>query len=136
MPTELSRQMTFARDGAQRVRSGVDVRALRDISDAVADLPFERAGSRIYGDATLRRLLASPGAVGIVAASVLGRGCQPVRAVLLDKTPATNWSVPWHQDRTIAVAERVEVAGFGPWTVKSGLLHVAPPFDVLAAMLT
>ena len=26
--------------------------------------------------------------------------------------------------------------GFGPWTVKSGLLHVAPPFDLLAGMVT
>ena len=34
------------------------------------------------------------------------------------------------------VRERVEAAGFGPWTVKSGLLHVAPPVDLLARMLT
>jgi hypothetical protein len=32
--------------------------------------------------------------------------------------------------------ERVDVEGFGPWTVKSGLLHVAPLFDLLAGMLT
>lgn len=34
------------------------------------------------------------------------------------------------------VAERHEVAGFGPWTSKAGLLHVAPPFDLLATMVT
>ena len=34
------------------------------------------------------------------------------------------------------VAQRGDVAGFGPWTVKSGLLHVAPPYDVLAGMAT
>jgi hypothetical protein len=34
------------------------------------------------------------------------------------------------------VALRREVAGFGPWTIKSGLLHVAPPYDVLARMVT
>jgi ectoine hydroxylase-related dioxygenase (phytanoyl-CoA dioxygenase family) len=82
------------------------------------------------------RLLASSGPVGGVAASVLGQACQPVRAVLFDKTAATNWSIAWHQDRTIAVAERIDVDGFGPWSVKSGLLHVAPPFDLLAGMLT
>ena len=42
----------------------------------------------------------------------------------------------WHQDRTIVVTRRIEVEGFGPWTVKSGLLHVAPPFDLLAGMVT
>jgi ectoine hydroxylase-related dioxygenase (phytanoyl-CoA dioxygenase family) len=47
-----------------------------------------------------------------------------------------NWSLAWHQDRTIVVVERVDVEGFGPWTVKSGLLHVAPPVDVLAGMVT
>jgi hypothetical protein len=56
--------------------------------------------------------------------------------MLFDKTPATNWSLAWHQDRTITVAERIDVDGFGPWTVKSGRLHVAPPFDVLAGMMT
>jgi ectoine hydroxylase-related dioxygenase (phytanoyl-CoA dioxygenase family) len=42
----------------------------------------------------------------------------------------------WHQDRVVAVRERKEVEGFGPWTRKHGALHVAPPFDVLARMLT
>src|SRR5262249_52803550 len=45
-------------------------------------------------------------------------------------------SLGWHQDRSIAVAERIEVDGFGPWTVKDGLLHVAPPFELLVRMVT
>jgi ectoine hydroxylase-related dioxygenase (phytanoyl-CoA dioxygenase family) len=76
------------------------------------------------------------GSVGAVAGRMLGQACQLVRAILFDKTPATNWSLAWHQDRTIAVAERIDVDGFGPWTVKGGILHVAPPFDVLAGMVT
>jgi len=60
----------------------------------------------------------------------------PVRAILFDKTSAHNWSVPWHQDRTIAVAHRCEVPGFGPWSVKRGVVHVEPPFELLAGMLT
>jgi ectoine hydroxylase-related dioxygenase (phytanoyl-CoA dioxygenase family) len=67
---------------------------------------------------------------------VLGEACQPVRAIHFDKTPDTNWSLAWHQDRTIAVAKRIDVDGFSPWTVKSGILHVAPPFDLLASMVT
>jgi hypothetical protein len=57
-------------------------------------------------------------------------------AILFDKNPATNWSLRWHQDRVIAVKQRIEVEGFGPWTIKSGLPHVAPPFEILAGMLT
>jgi len=128
--------MTFVRDGAQRFRSAVGAGALRDMMNVVADLPPEKAGNRIYGIPALRPFLCSSGPVGMVAASILGQTCQPVRVVLFDKTPSTNWSLAWHQDRTIAVAERIEVDGFGPWTVKSGLLHVAPPFDLLADMVT
>ena len=32
--------------------------------------------------------------------------------------------------------QQVAVAGFGPWRVKSGLQHVAPPSEVLAGMVT
>jgi len=59
-----------------------------------------------------------------------------VRAILFDKTPSTNWSLAWHQDRVIAVRDRIEVAGFGPWSRKHGALHVAPPFEVLSRMIT
>jgi ectoine hydroxylase-related dioxygenase (phytanoyl-CoA dioxygenase family) len=34
------------------------------------------------------------------------------------------------------VKERREVPGFGPWTVKSGMIHVAPPFELLTRMVT
>lgn len=58
-----------------------------------------------------------------------------MRAVLFDKTAITNWALAWHQDRTICVRERVAVEGFGPWTIKRGMHHVAPPFNLLAAMI-
>jgi ectoine hydroxylase-related dioxygenase (phytanoyl-CoA dioxygenase family) len=128
--------MMFLRDGAQCIRSAVGTAALHEIGNAVADLPPERAGIRLHGIAALRPFLAPAGPVGAVAARALGQACRPVRAILFDKTPASNWSLAWHQDRTIAVAERIDVDGFGPWTVKSGLLHVAPPFDLLAGMVT
>jgi ectoine hydroxylase-related dioxygenase (phytanoyl-CoA dioxygenase family) len=34
------------------------------------------------------------------------------------------------------VKRRVEVDGFGPWTTKQGMQHVAPPFALLSGMLT
>ena len=44
------------------------------------------------------------------------------RALFFDKTAQSNWAVPWHQDLSLAVAERVEVMGFGPWSCKEGIL--------------
>jgi hypothetical protein len=60
----------------------------------------------------------------------------PVRAIYFDKSPEANWLVPWHQDLTLALRERAEVAGFEPWSVKDGIPHVQPPVELLEQMLT
>jgi hypothetical protein len=43
---------------------------------------------------------------------------RPVRAILFNKSPDANWLVGWHQDLTIAVRERRDVPGYGPWSIK------------------
>ena len=58
-----------------------------------------------------------------------------VRGLLFNKVAQANWAVPWHQDLTIAVRERRESPGFGPWSVKDGAVHVQPPDEVIARML-
>jgi ectoine hydroxylase-related dioxygenase (phytanoyl-CoA dioxygenase family) len=55
---------------------------------------------------------------------------------MFNKTPATNWSLGWHQDRTICVREKLKVPGFGPWTMKRGMHHVEPPFSLIDHMVT
>jgi ectoine hydroxylase-related dioxygenase (phytanoyl-CoA dioxygenase family) len=109
---------------------------LGGIEAVLDDLPPDRAGVRLQGRAALAGLLAAAAPIGSVAATALGPDCFPVRAILFDKTQATNWTLGWHQDRTIAVRERAEVPGFGPWTRKGGMVHVAPPAAVLARMVT
>ena len=42
---------------------------------------------------------------------LIGREASVVRSIFFNKTPESNWAVPWHQDLTIAVADRRE----GPW---------------------
>jgi len=131
----LSGLLTFERDGAQRFpRAAVEM--LPEIEATVSGLEPDRAGIRLYGIDGLSALLAPETAIGSVAAGVIGQAARPVRAILFDKTATANWSLGWHQDRTIVVAERCEVEGYGPWTIKAGLLHVAPPFELLARMVT
>lgn len=74
--------------------------------------------------------------IGAIAAFALGDQARPVRAILFDKTAERNWALGWHQDRTIVVKERVNTDGYGPWTVKSGLIQVEPPFEILERMVT
>jgi ectoine hydroxylase-related dioxygenase (phytanoyl-CoA dioxygenase family) len=58
------------------------------------------------------------------------------RAILFDKVPGANWPVPWHQDLSLAVRERAELPGWGPWSVKAGIVHVQPPAARLERLLT
>ncbi|MEX2285722.1 MAG: phytanoyl-CoA dioxygenase family protein [Planctomycetaceae bacterium] len=71
-----------------------------------------------------------------VVSQALGRDALLVRTILFDKTEKSNWGVFWHQDVSIAVRERCEVAGFENWSSKAGVTHVQPPTDVLENMLT
>jgi ectoine hydroxylase-related dioxygenase (phytanoyl-CoA dioxygenase family) len=68
--------------------------------------------------------------------SLLLRGAFVVRSVFFDKTPDANWKVSWHQDLTICVERRLDVEGFSAWSLKSGVVHVQPPVEVLERMVT
>lgn len=67
---------------------------------------------------------------------ILGAKAMAVRGILFDKTPQANWNVVWHQDKTIAVRQRVEAEGFGAWTEKAGVTHVQPPAAIMEQMLS
>ena len=127
--------LTFERDGAERFPLAA-VEMLSEIEAITSRLEPDRAGIRLHGIDGLPALLAPGGTIGSTAVGAIGVAARPVRAILFDKTATANWSLGWHQDRTIVVAERSEVEGYGPWTVKAGLLHVAPPFELLARMVT
>lgn len=128
-------KLTYRDHGAERYRGAVR-NNLPALLDALEPLPRDAAGTRIGRIAQLHPLLAANGAIGSIAAEVLGRNSRPVRAILFDKTPKTNWSLGWHQDRTICVRAKFITNGFGPWSIKAGMHHVTPPIDLLARMVT
>jgi hypothetical protein len=112
-------------------------------ADTVSSLRDELG--RIAGDSVNQRnLLSRSPAVAAFAGSaemadilqnMTGIKMFPVRAILFDKTPVANWHVRWHQDVAIPVQERLEVAGFGGWSVKEDVVHVHAPTEVLDTML-
>jgi hypothetical protein len=123
-------------DGADRFTRAMprdDLAGLQRFSDTVLN---GQSGIRVFDRAEVNAVLGPGGSIGRCAAAILGAGARPVRAILFDKTADNNWAVPWHQDRTIAVRERRDVPGFGPWTVKAGVVHVEPPFDIIEGMIT
>jgi hypothetical protein len=128
--------VNFEADGAERFLRVLDQAQLSLLVRALGPIVAERPGVRIAALPSLSALLGSGGAIGGLAAAALGAEAKPVRAVLFDKTALTNWGLGWHQDRTISVRARHEVAGFGPWSRKDELQHVEPPFAVLENMVT
>ena len=94
-----------------------------------------RAGSRRLLAVPEIQSLASSGKAIEVARAVLGEQARAVRGILFDKQPAANWSLPYHQDRAIAVSKRLELPGFIGWSIKEGVPHVLPPASVLEQML-
>ena len=70
-----------------------------------------------------------------LATEILGCDAFVTRSLLFDKPAGANWSIRWHQDVTIAVRERRDAPGFGPWSVKAGIPHVRATAEVLERMI-
>ena len=126
----------FAARGALRIRGALSEDQVAAIEAALADTPAGTAGVRLAGVEDLRLKLGADGPIGDLATAALGSPAFPVRAILFDKGSANNWGLGWHQDRTVVVKARHETAGFGPWSIKGGFQHVAPPFEILEGMAT
>lgn len=107
------------------------------IARLVERCPSAQAGVRdLLGVAPVFGELAGHPAVGELVEAVFGRPGFVTRAILFDKSPDANWALGFHQDVAVAVAERIEMPGFGPWSVKAGIPHVRPPAAVLERMIT
>lgn len=128
--------MHLSRDGAQHFPAALSPDDLHQLEQGLASVPANHPGTRLTGISALAETLSASSPIGRIAAHRLGPAARPVRALLFNKTADQNWSLGWHQDRTIAVAERIDTPGFSNWTVKSRIQHVEPPFDLLQRMLT
>jgi len=126
--------LTLATDGAQYFRGAANT--LLPILDHLATtMTSARAGHRLHGP-PLKDLTAHGSHLHAIAAQQIGDHANAVRAILFNKTEGVNWALGWHQDRTIAVKARHLIDDYGPWTIKSGINHVAPPSTLLAGMVT
>jgi len=136
---------SFRNEGYSHIENVLAAPEVRAMADAVEELRngavTRKRGSGIFA---LRHLLKEVPHVQEMASSerllnlvrpILGNAAFAVRAVFLDNAPDALWFTHWHQDLNIAVKKRVEVPDFGPWSVKSGTLHVQPNVDILSRMV-
>jgi hypothetical protein len=125
--------MQLTTEGAQHFPAAFAANQIAHLLSVLAGVDPGRPGTRL-SSLNGRDDLIAPATD--IARSVLGTAACPIRATLFDKSLDRNWSLGWHQDRTIAVRERMDVPGFTHWTLKSGIHHVMPPIELLERMLT
>lgn len=92
------------------------------------------AGKRFTLSDSLKDVFSENGSISPLLNQLIPN-TRPVRAVYFNKTKETNWAVPWHQDRIIAVEEKQELTGYKNWSQKAGVWHCEPPTNVLDEML-
>ncbi|MGE0129569.1 MAG: phytanoyl-CoA dioxygenase family protein [Blastocatellales bacterium] len=131
-------------DGFALIPSVVPPQTTSFLSSRLAEISSAEVKSRGQSAFGVRKLLKAAPAVGDLARSdeiralvepILGAGAFVVRGIFFDKTPDANWKVAWHQDLTITVRRKIEIEGFGSWSVKAGIDHVIPPVEILEKML-
>ena len=116
------------------VLTRVEVEGLLEALSHVT-LQRSRAGARhALRYAAIATLAQDPRLLGI-AQQVLGSTAFPFRATLFDKSPDANWLVVWHQDTALPLRERRESAGWGPWSVKEGVIYAHAPASALDQVL-
>ncbi|NVO31140.1 phytanoyl-CoA dioxygenase family protein [Hymenobacter lapidiphilus] len=59
-----------------------------------------------------------------------------VKAIYFDKPAGSNWLVAWHQDVMVAVNQRQDLPGYGPWSRKNDETTVLPPAEILTSIVT
>jgi ectoine hydroxylase-related dioxygenase (phytanoyl-CoA dioxygenase family) len=70
-----------------------------------------------------------------IAREILSANAYPFRATMFEKTTDANWLVVWHQDTALPLRRRQETPGWGPWSVKEGVIYAHAPASALSQVL-
>ena len=111
-----------------------DVAGLLDELGRV-NLPRSRAGVRHAMRLPTVAAVAHDERLMGIARETLGGKAFPFRATLFDKSPTANWLVVWHQDTALPLQQRREAPGWGPWSVKDGVIYAHAPDNALSQVL-
>jgi ectoine hydroxylase-related dioxygenase (phytanoyl-CoA dioxygenase family) len=130
-------------DGYCVIAGVLDACTVTRLADCVSTADFAKSlrGDDAYGARNILSehsisSLACSGEISSLLEELTCERCDVVRGIFFDKTPGANWPVAWHQDLTLAVAQRREVPGWINWSVKAGVNHVQPPPEILDRMVT
>ena len=115
------------------VFSGADLAPVVAALDGRLDTR-SRAGARhVLALPEIRALADDPRLISMAARFV--GPAQPFRATLFDKSASANWLVAWHQDTALPMRAQADAAGWGPWSIKAGIVHAHAPASALARVV-
>ena len=99
----------------------------------LADLDHQRsrAGVRHILSHAAVKAIAHDARLLAIAQGILGESAFPFRATLFDKSPEANWLIAWHQDTALPLQEKHATPGWGPWSVKEGIVYAHAPAGAL-----
>ena len=114
-----------------------DREGMASISKSLDEMPPQhgRAGARNALRIESVQALAMDSRLINIASRLLAGNAVPFRATQFNKSFATNWLVVWHQDTALPLRERREAKGWGPWSVKEGVICAHAPAYALERVL-
>jgi ectoine hydroxylase-related dioxygenase (phytanoyl-CoA dioxygenase family) len=106
------------------------------ISHLINNFPQRtKAGIRnLMTDPVARSVAHDPRLVGITE-SIFGKPLIPFKATLFEKTGKANWLVAWHQDTALPLEKKVEANGWGPSSIKEGVIFTHAPTWAVSKIL-
>jgi hypothetical protein len=116
--TRVSLAADCERDGFSILPAIFADEEVASLIEAISEISAERALRSRRGIYAIRNLLelsqpmrhlADSQRVRALVEPHLGADLFPTRGTLFDKIAGANWLVPWHQDLTICVAQRIDV---------------------------
>jgi ectoine hydroxylase-related dioxygenase (phytanoyl-CoA dioxygenase family) len=128
---------TVRNDGYGLIPGVFDVDEVKSVLAELvgANLPRSRAGVRhAMKNVTVARVARDERMMRI-AQAILGERTIPFRATLFEKLPTSNWLVAWHQDTALPLTERKDCSGWGPWSLKDGVIYAHAPAAALEQVL-
>jgi ectoine hydroxylase-related dioxygenase (phytanoyl-CoA dioxygenase family) len=129
--------LAVEKQGFEIIPEFLDRESIASVSKSLDEMPLRRgrAGARNALWIKSVRDLAFDSKLINIASSLLGGNAVPFRATLFNKSFATNWLVVWHQDTALPMRERRDAKGWGPWSVKEGVICAHAPAYALELVL-
>jgi ectoine hydroxylase-related dioxygenase (phytanoyl-CoA dioxygenase family) len=128
---------SVAQQGFEIIPDLFDREGMASVIKSLDQIPLRhgRAGARNTLRIESVKELARDSRLLNLASNLLGGDATPFRATFFDKSPQANWLVVWHQDTALPVRERPDAKGWGPWSVKEGVVCAHAPADALEQVL-